>query len=321
MFTTSIVTQTVAALLAVSTSSFASPAPEPLKNTLIAPFVNSPAAMRRSEDYNPLRAIERDISKLEGKQGPARGAVRERRQGSATCSLKNEGNINYPSDILVGTPGQRITGVIFDTGSSDLTVPWKECAICQGSFYSPEQLSTFKSLRQSFKALYGLDHAEVGAVVSDTVSLGDLSVRDQVFGVITNASSSSTDQPEVATMGLGFPANSATGGIPWFTNLVNEGSLASNVFYLTHSEAKGSELCVGCIDSSKFIGQPEYFPVVSINEIVRWWAIQSAGIFHDNAAITAMIDSGHTGIALSDANTAAFYAQIPGAVPNPPTNI
>ncbi|KAG8908577.1 Type I transmembrane sorting receptor, partial [Tulasnella sp. 417] len=290
MLTTTTPTLLAAALLAVSTLSFARPAPQPPKNTLIVPFVNHHAAARRTEGYNPLRVIERDASRLKSKQigstsiqgpglvtpkrevtgarepydvGLTRRATGKKRQSSATASLENESDIRYVTDVSVGTPGQRITGVIFDTGSTDVTVLGKECTICQGPLYDPEKSSTFKSLNQTFGGQYGVDHVLVGAVGSDTVSLGELSVQDQVFAVISNASSSSSDQPGVSIMGLGFPANSAIGGVPWFINLVNQGSLASNVFsfYLTQDEAKGSELCIGCIDSSKFIGQPEYFPV------------------------------------------------------------
>ncbi|KAG8908578.1 Type I transmembrane sorting receptor [Tulasnella sp. 417] len=351
MLTTTAPALLAAALLSVSTLSFARPAPQPLKNTLIVPFVNHHAAARRTEGYNPLRVIERDASRLKSKQisstsiqgpglvapkrevtgarepydvGLTRRATGKKRQSSATGSLNNYKDAMYLGDILVGTPGQAITGVSFDTGSSDFTVPSKECTICQGPLYDPEKSSTFKSLNQSFTNVYGSgSHVQMGAVGSDTVSLGELSVQDQVFAMITNASSTSSNQPGMSIMGLGFPRNDGIGGVPWFTNLVNQGSLASKVFsfYLTQDEAKGSELCIGCIDSSKFIGQPEYFPVVAVNETIAFWAIQSAGMFQNNDAITppftAIIDSGNSGIVLSDSNTAAFYAQIPGAVQNP----
>ncbi|KAG9041812.1 Type I transmembrane sorting receptor [Tulasnella sp. UAMH 9824] len=328
---TSIVTRTIAILLVISTQSFANPIPQPLKNTHIIPFVNGHAARRHSEDYNPLRAIERSISRLKMKQsgslttlqgsdavekkraasvvfepydiGATRGSMREKRQASATSSLQNENDRAYSGDISVGTPRQTISGVVFDTGSTDLIVPSKECVNCSAPFYFPDQSSSFKSLGQPFNLSYGVDHVEAGLVVSDTVSVGDLSVHNQVFGITNNAFSSSNEKLGMSIMGLGFPASS-TVAVPWFTNLVNQGALASNVFsfYLTQNKAKDSELCLDCIDSSKF-------------------AIQSAGIYRNGLAITgplaAIIDSGNTGIVLSDANTAAFYAQIPGAVPIP----
>ncbi|KAG8895706.1 hypothetical protein FRC01_012240, partial [Tulasnella sp. 417] len=116
----SLLTRAIAVLLVASTQAFANPIPPPLKNAYIVPLVNSHAATRRSEDYNPLNAIERDISRLKRKYvgitnlndagivttkrkvtvtlepydvGPARRAKRERRQSSAAASLKNEGDI------------------------------------------------------------------------------------------------------------------------------------------------------------------------------------------------------------------------------------
>lgn len=78
-------------------------------------------------------------------------------------------------------------------------------------------------------------------------------------------------------MGLGFPDKYVVpfGGIapklvltsiscrsaeskstPFFVNLAESGSLASNVFsfFMSRGGADGSELCIGCVNSDKFSG-------------------------------------------------------------------
>lgn len=62
---------------------------------------------------------------------------------------------------------------------------------------------------------------------------------------------------------MGFPANANSGATPFFWNLANAGSLASNVFgvFLDRNGGSASELCLGCIDSSKYTGAVTYFPL------------------------------------------------------------
>lgn len=112
-------------------------------------------------------------------------------------------------------------------------------------------------------------------MATDIVSVGGLSVSNQSFFAINTISTTTTADVN-GFIGLGFPDNAAFGAVPWFINLANQGSLASNVFsfYLTDDGAKGSELCVGCIDSTKFLGEPEYFPVIPVNGTQKWWSIQ-----------------------------------------------
>ncbi|KAG8950409.1 hypothetical protein FRC00_007678 [Tulasnella sp. 408] len=142
----------------------------------------------------------------------------------------------------------------------------------------------------------------------------------QPFAVITSASEN-FDGPFSGLMGLAFESIAQTKATPWFFNLANQGYLASNVFsfYLTGQGAEGSELCIGCIDSTKFAGQPEYFPLYAGtgNATQAVWDIISDGVTYNNAVVTppliAIIDSGTSFIYLPPSRAAALYANIPGA--------
>lgn len=45
--------------------------------------------------------------------------------------------------------------------------------------------------------------------------------------------------------------------------LAKAGALASNVFtfYMARGGAEGSELCIGCINSEKYTGDIDYYPL------------------------------------------------------------
>lgn len=226
--------------------------------------------------------------------GQTRRRAKTKRQGSATDPLNNymdkseqnflrcivilvlstctNGTEVY-GDLSVGTPSQTIT-VEFDTGSSDLLVPVSDCKGCVSPFFDTRKSSTFSDLNQPFNTSFGSGAEASGYLASDTVSLGDLSVENQIFAIINNATGD-LEKPNSGLIGFAFQAAGASHATPWFFNLANEGKLASNVasFYISRQEAPGSEACIGCMDSSKFTGDPEYFPLSPGNSSQALWTI------------------------------------------------
>lgn len=160
----------------------------------------------------------------------------------------------YSGGVSVGTPGQVIP-VIFDTGSSNLLIPSNTCATCSGSLFDTAKSSTLTLSNQIYNGSFLDGTAETGPMAMDVVSVAGLSVPNQTFFAINNVSTSTTNDIS-GVMGLGFSANAYLGAVPWFINMADQGSLASNVFsfHLTDGGDEGSELCIGCIDSTKFVG-------------------------------------------------------------------
>lgn len=60
-----------------------------------------------------------------------------------------------------------------------------------------------------------------------------------------------------------FLVSAESGANPFFMALAEGGKLASNVFsfYMTRLEESGSELCLGCINSDKYTGDIDYYPL------------------------------------------------------------
>ncbi|KAG9021578.1 hypothetical protein FS837_007165, partial [Tulasnella sp. UAMH 9824] len=115
-------------------------------------------------------------------------------------------------DLSVGTPPQTIT-VEFDTGSADLLVPVSDCKPCVSPFFDTRKSSTFADLNQSFNTSFGSGAEAFGYVASDMVSLGDLSVENQIFAIINNATDN-FDKPNSGLIGFAFQPAAASHGTP-----------------------------------------------------------------------------------------------------------
>ncbi|KAG8921419.1 Type I transmembrane sorting receptor [Tulasnella sp. 408] len=271
--------------------------------------------------------------------GQSRRLAKTKRQGSATDPLTNymdkskqnffpcivilvlsiftNGTEVY-GDLSVGTPSQTIT-VEFDTGSADLVIPVSDCKACVSPFFDTHKSSTFSDLNQPFNTSFGSGAEAFGYLASDTVSLGDLSVENQIFAIINNATDN-FDKPNSGLIGFGFQKDAASHATSWFFNLAKEGKLASNVasFYISRQEASGSEACIGCIDSSKFTGDPEYFPLSPGNSSQALWTVVTQGITYDNKPVLdepllSAFDTGGSYVVVPSKVAKALHSHIPGS--------
>ncbi|KAG8907334.1 hypothetical protein FRB99_004581 [Tulasnella sp. 403] len=258
-----------------------------------SPVEAPPVKAKRSEPF--------DINQLR-----TRRSVTKKQANNSTVSLTDVFNTIdelYFGPISVGTPSQSTT-VIFDTGSSDLVIPLAECRKCVKPVFSNSQSSTFKSDLAPFEIEYADQSAAEGVVATDTVSAAGLSMENQGFGAVAKASQGFNAGPNAGVLGLGFPANAASGATPFFINLATQGKLASNVFsmYFSRNGGNGSEVCIGCVDSTKFTGNIQYFPLdpAATNNTQLYWNTASAGISYGGSAPTAsfsaVIDSGTTAV-------------------------
>ncbi|KAG8948173.1 hypothetical protein FRC04_009972 [Tulasnella sp. 424] len=252
------------------------------------------------KSFTPAAARNATIAKR-STLGGARSApfdVHGRRASSGKNPLTDVFDIFdqlYYGPLSVGTPAQSTT-VDFDTGSSDLWLPL-------------------------FSAQYGDGSIAIGQIATDQVTVAGLTVPKQGFGAVTNGTGVLLGGPHAGMLGLGFPANARTGATPFFINLAESGSLASNVFsfYMARNGGSGSELCIGCVNSAKYTGSIKYYDLdpSATNGEQKFWNIPSDGFSYNGGPSTgsfsAMIDSGTSLIYIPTAAAEALYAKIPGA--------
>ncbi|EMF12616.1 aspartyl proteinase [Sphaerulina musiva SO2202] len=181
-------------------------------------------------------------------------------------AVSNFLNAQYFSEIAVGTPPQEFK-VVLDTGSSNLWVPSSECgsiACYLHSKYNHGDSNTYKQNGSEFAIRYGSGSLE-GYVSQDTVQIGDLKIKDQLFA-------EATSEPGLAfafgrfdgIMGLGYDTISVNGIPPPFYNMIDQGLLDEKVFafYLSSTD-KGdeSEAIFGGVNKDHYTGDMTKIPL------------------------------------------------------------
>jgi saccharopepsin len=170
-------------------------------------------------------------------------------------------NAQYFSEIELGTPPQKFK-VVLDTGSSNLWVPSSECssiACYLHNKYDSSASSTYKKNGTEFSIRYGSGSLS-GFVSEDTLKIGDLTIKEQLFAEATN-------EPGLAfafgrfdgILGLGFDTISVNRIEPPFYKMVNQGLLDEPVFafYLGDANKEGDESVAtfGGVDKSHYTGE------------------------------------------------------------------
>ncbi len=93
----------------------------------------------------------------------------------------------YYGEVGIGTPAQTF-GVVFDTGSSNLWVPSKECRLSPACYlhktFDSAKSSSYVANGTHFNITYG-SGAVVGYIGNDTVTLAGAQAKKALFGQVT----------------------------------------------------------------------------------------------------------------------------------------
>jgi saccharopepsin len=157
--------------------------------------------------------------------------------------------------------------VVLDTGSSNLWVPSSECgsiACYLHSKYDHDGSSTYKKNGSEFAIQYGSGSLS-GYVSEDTVRIGDLTIKHQLFA-------EATSEPGLAfafgrfegILGLAYDTISVNKIPPPFYNKIDQKLLDEPVFAFYLSDTNNgdeSEAVFGGIAKSHFTGDITYIPL------------------------------------------------------------
>jgi hypothetical protein len=235
--------------------------------------------------------------------------------GDDYVPLSDYMNAQFFGPISLGSPGQ-VFQVIFDTGSSNLWVPSKDCSGCMHTKYDHSKSSSYKSNGQSFNITYGSGSLS-GYLSEETLSVGSLSVPNQVFAEATN-------EPGLAfqlgkfdgIMGMAWPSISVDQVKPPIQNMIEQKIIDKGVFsfYLPSTSGAKGELDIGGIDDSKYTGDLFYQPLSS----KTYWEINMDGMKVGDTDVTkvkaAVIDTGTSLLAGPTAEVKALATKV-GAKP------
>ncbi|PVG01212.1 acid protease [Serendipita vermifera] len=235
-------------------------------------------------------------------------------------------DVLYYGFFSIGSPAQNLS-IEIDTGSADMWLATSKCPECTVSstssqypskrVYRSSSSSTSQERREAFHVGYG-SGGVCGSMTSDKMEIMGFKVDAQDFGGVFKQSKSFQTSPNSGLLGLAFGTVATSKKLPFFENLLAKRQVPSPYFgvYLTRGKTMGSELCLGCVNTSKWVGNLYWVGITS----KTYWTVPLTGFrtqpntrMQFTQPATAVVDTGTSLIYFPPRLAAAFYSTIPHA--------
>ncbi|KAJ1917518.1 hypothetical protein H4219_003151 [Mycoemilia scoparia] len=222
-------------------------------------------------------------------------------------------DIEYYGEVGIGTPPQMFK-LDLDTGSGDVWLPSRACAVCQSHrTFDVQRSQTFRNDGRHWRVSYGDGSYASGNTIIDTVTIGDLNVTNQVIGLANQESSVYQKDIVDGLLGLGYSGISSVPGTKSFVDNLFDQNLLQQPLFSVYLKKNGDsqyagEYLFGAIDDTKYTGDIEWVPVTR----QRFWEIRvSGGHFQSTDGSTTSMDIG--GDAIIDTGTTLLVMSLPQA--------
>lgn len=237
---------------------------------------------------------------------------------------------SYFGTVAIGTPSVSFN-VILDTGSADLWVADQACTTgcSKVQLFNDLSSSTFHNLSQPFGIQYG-SGAAAGTLGQDIVQMAGFSVPNQIFGVVTQATSGLLSTPVSGLLGLGWQSIASSKASPLWQTLANSGAWTDPVmaFQLTrfingsnvNAEEPGGSFTMGFVNSSLYTGTIDYQALPSTPS---YWLLPMKSLTVQGSSVAipsgsssySAIDTGTTLVGGPSSVIQSIFAKIPGSQP------
>ncbi|KAJ2788060.1 hypothetical protein GGI15_000235 [Coemansia interrupta] len=231
--------------------------------------------------------------------------------------------IEYYGSVGVGSPPQMFK-LDLDTGSGDVWLAGQECKVCsRHKKFNPDKSSTYKSEGRKWGISYGDGSFASGYTIRDTVTIGNLTVPNQVIGLATNESRAYQIDTVDGLLGLAYSGVSFIPGVTTFLDNVIENDYLSEPVFSVYLKDKdkdnyAGEYLFGAIDKTRFTGELTWVPL----HRPKFWEIMLDSVSFDVKDVgkeemdikgPAILDTGTTLIVMSEQQAAEFHRGIPSA--------
>ncbi|CUA68395.1 gastricsin [Rhizoctonia solani] len=218
----------------------------------------------------------------------------------------------WAGQIEIGTPPQPFV-VDFDTGSSDLWVPSSACLAhgCSSKrTFDALKSSSSKQQEGEFKITYGDGSGVSGPVYADTVTVGGMSAKGQLFSPI-NQTNGMEDYGTDGLMGLAFKSISHLKAPTFIDTLFSQRKISKPVFSMRLVSGSGSELYIGGTNPAKYKGDIAYVPL----ENQTYWVVNGSASANGQEGFNGnmIIDSGTTAILGPYNSVWNWWSKVPGS--------